>query len=453
MPSFSLCRIGQLCIIAIFSGVLGGCSSTIFDAPYEDLPAVVATEGETELADGGLAIEPGDLHEILHGPHQPPKVYADLWERIRDGLQVADLDRDPAVQRATRRYLADKLFERMAQRSSGFLYYVVQSVEQRNLPMELVLLPFVESGFSLQAASTAEAHGAWQFIESTAKNYEIRIDRFRDDRRNLVISTRAALDYLSALYAQFGSWPLAMAAYNCGEKRVQAEVDRARLRGIKNPLFRDIAVRLPEETRDYVPRILALRQLVRSPEVYRLKLPEMKNAPDFSVVEIQRDMDVALVARLAGLKLEQLQRLNPSLTAPVIVGSQHASLLLPHAAALALSSNMLTHPGPWLSWRMVRIKRSASPVEIARRNQLPLRVVLQANPLPDGHYYAVGSTLMLPGRTADSGDHINPEMARQAVLLTRASSECVVLQSCSSTDEESGKSIPMATENGLPRRY
>lgn len=440
------------CFAVFFSSVLAGCSSAIFDAPYEELSAVVASDSDDLQVDGGVSMEPGDLHEILHGPHQPAKVYADLWERLRDGLQIDELDRDPAVLRATRRYLADKLFERMAQRSTGLLYYVVQAVEQRGMPMELVLLPFVESGFSLQAASTAEAHGAWQFIESTAKNHEIRIDRFRDDRRNLVSSTRAALDYLGALHAQFGNWPLAMAAYNCGEKRIQAEVDRARQRGVKQPSFRDIAPRLPEETREYVPRILALRQIVRTPEIFRLQLPEMKNLPEFSVVEIQRDIDVALVARLAGLKLEQLQRLNPSLTAPVIVGSQRTALLLPHAAALALTSNMLNHRGPWLSWRMVRINRPASPAEIARRNRLPLRVVLQANPLPDGHYYEVGSTLMLPGRLADNQDRIDPEMARQAVLLTRASSECVVLQSCGGEEGE-GKSIPMATENGLPRRY
>ncbi len=444
-------RVRLVCFAIVLGALMAGCSSAIFDAPYEELPPQASASEAAAWPDGGLAMEPGDLHEELHGPHRPAKVYADLWERLRVGLRVDELDNDPAVQRSTRRYLADRLFERMAQRSSGLLYYVVQAVEQRGMPMELALLPFVESGFSLQAASTAEAHGAWQFIESTARNYEIRIDRFRDDRRNLVTSTRAALDYLGSLHSQFGNWPLAMAAYNCGEKRVQAEVDRALLRGIKQPGFRDIAPRLPEETRDYVPRILALRHLVRTPERFRLRLPEMKNAPEFSVVEIQRDMDVALIAQLSGMKLEQLQRLNPSLTAPVVVGSQRTALLLPHAAALDLASNMMSYRGPWLSWRMLRITRAASPAEIARRNRLPLRVVLQANPLPDGHYYAVGSTLMLPGRPADGEEQIDPEMARQAVLLTRAASECVVLQSCGT--EAEGRSVPVATENGLPRRF
>ncbi|OMG54874.1 hypothetical protein BJN45_06800 [Azonexus hydrophilus] len=372
--------------------------------------------------------------------------YADIWARIRAGLGVGEMDADPAVERIAKRFASSGLVERIAERSGGFLYYVVDSVEQRALPMELVLVPFVESGYSLQAASHAEAHGAWQFIESTAKNYAIGIDRFRDDRRNLVSSTRAALDYLEALHAMFENWPLALAAYNCGERRVQNELERAKRRGVKEPDFRDIASFLPQETRDYVPRILAIRKLIANPGGYKVVLPALENAPQYTVVEVHRDIDVALLAKLSGLRSESLLKLNPSLSAPVILGRHNIRLLLPHQAAVQLAENMPRHAGPWVTWRMLRITRAATPAEIAQRNKLPLNVVLQANPLPEGHYYEIGSTLLLP-----AGRHggIDSAQAQRAVLLTRASSECMVLQSCIGDD---ARVVPPSTINGLPRR-
>lgn len=423
-------------LAGLAAGVLSGCAS-VFDAPYEELEAEVLSTPAVPVE-----VDSDDMPALV----QPEKEYADIWARIRDGLTVSQMDRDPVVERVARRFATDRMVERVSQRAAGLLYYVVDAVGQRQLPMELVFVPFVESGYSLQAASHAEAHGAWQFIESTAKNYEIGIDRFRDDRRNLVASTRAALDYLQVLHGMFNDWPLAMAAYNCGEKRVQAEVDRARQRGVRNPRFNDIARQLPPETREYVPRILAIRKLVAQPEAYRVALPQIDNAPQYTVVTMHRDIDVALAARLAGMTLEGLRQLNPSLAAPIILGRHNTPLLLPPAAARRLAESIETHPGPWVTWRMLRITRAASPAEIARRNRISLATVLQANPLPEGHFYDVGSTLMLPGRGSDA---VDPQSAERAVLLTRAASTCALPQ-CQ--DDGSARTVPTATVNGLPRR-
>lgn len=399
--------------------LVAGCAS-VFDAPYEE----IADDAEISQDQPVLVEEvPGDLSNLLEVPQAEDKHYKDLWERIRYGFGVADLDRDAQVNRVARRFAADKFLEHTAQRASGLLYYVVQEVEQRHLPMELVLVPFVESGYTLEAKSEAEAHGAWQFIENTAKNYELGIDRFRDERRSLVASTRAALDYLSKLHGMFNSWPLAMAAYNCGEKRIQAEIDRAHARHIKNPGFNDLAPHLPPETRDYVPRILALKKIIADPAAYKVALPPIENAPRHSVVEIHRDADVSLIARLAGLSPAEFQALNPSLHAPIIIGKSHTQLLLPHAAALRLSLNLGIYNGPWVSWRMVRITRATTPGDVARRNNLPVRVVTQANPLPDGHYYAVGSTLLLPAKGREPAE-IDSQTANRAVLVTRSSESC-----------------------------
>lgn len=387
----------------------------MFDAPYEELPPEVVQQ-----APEAIEIEPGPLHEML--AHAPPSSvhHADLWGRIRQGFSVTDMDKDAQVMRVARKFATDKFLDHTSQRAANLLFYVVEEVEQRKLPMEVVLVPFVESGYTLEAASHAEAHGAWQFIEKTARTYELNIDRFRDDRRSLITSTRAALDYLSMLHGMFDSWPLAMAAYNCGEKRIQAEVDRARKRGIKKPTFNDLAAQLPEETRNYVPRIFALKKLIADPAAYKATLPPIENAARHTVVEIRRDIDVSLVARLAGLPMARFNALNPSLNAPIIVGRSATQLLLPHDAALQLAINMGSHTGPWVSWRTVRVTRPTTPGELARRNNVPVKLVAQANPLPEGHYYAVGSTLLLPLRNNEAAAEIDERTVQHAVLMTRA---------------------------------
>lgn len=403
--------------VALAAMLMAGCAS-VFDAPYEELAA--EDEAEPSTVEEVVELEPGDLHELVaHAKDRQTREYADLWARIRDGFAVTDLDKDAQVERVARRQANDRFLEKTAQRAAGHLYYVVEETSRRGLPMEVVLVPFVESGYTLVAESHAAAHGAWQFIEKTANTYELGIDRFRDERRSLVASTRAALDYLSMLHGMFNSWPLAMAAYNCGEKRIQAEVDRAKARGIKNPGFNDLAPRLPQETRDYVPRILALKKVIADPRTYKASLPPLENAPRYSVIEMHRDIDVSLAASLAGMTLNEFLALNPSLRSPIIIGASHVQLLLPHAAALRLSLNMGSHPGPWISWRMVRITRPATPGELARRNNVPARLIMQANPLPEGHYYAVGSTLLLPLKDKSAAEEIDPRLAQGAMLMTK----------------------------------
>ena len=393
-----------------------GCAS-VFDAPYveislEEEPAQAPVSEVVEL-------EPGNLHELIAHPEPDAKTYADVWVRMREGFKVGDLDKDPRVLQVARRFAADHYLEKTSQRASEYLFYVVEEISRRRLPMELALVPFVESGYNLGAKSQAEAHGAWQFIEKTGRTYELNIDRFRDDRRSLVASTRAALDYLSFLNGLFNNWPLAMAAYNCGEKRIQAEIDRARARGIKNPGFNDLAAVLPVETREYVPRILALKKIIERPADYKVSLIAIPNEPRYSVVELHRDIDLSLVIQLSGLSATEFNALNPALQAPLILSSSNTQLLLPHHAALRLSLGIGAHTGPWVSWRLVRITRPAGPGEIARRNNVPVRKILAANPLPEGHVYAPGSTLILPLRPGEEASETTGKTG-PAVLTTRS---------------------------------
>lgn len=408
--------------------LLAGCAS-VFEDPYyvelEPVPEVVSVAAmDFEPLEEESVQTPG-LSEPVEAAVQP--VYPDIWSRVRAGFAVDGWQPDRAELALRKRYATDGLVVRIAERSSGFLYYVVDAVERRKLPMELVLVPFVESGYSLNAVSSAEAHGAWQFIKRTARTYELGIDHFRDERRNLVASTRAALDYLSKLHGMFGDWSLAMAAYNCGEGRVEAELLKARRKGISQPGWKHIAASLPLETREYVPRIMAMKALIADPGLHGIRLPEIANEPMYTVVGVHRDIDVDLLARLAGMSVDQLLRLNASLRAPVIVGRHDTRLLLPHAAAGRLAEAMTTHAGPWVSWRTVRLTRAATAAEIAGRNRIPVARFLRWNPLPEGQVYEVGTTIFLPGKGREALD-VSELPAKR--LLTQARLACSAGDGC-----------------------
>lgn len=355
-------------------------SATALAAPSE----APASAGEAHVSEQVLAREPIQL--VF-----PP---GDLWERIRLGFTIHEMDNDPAVRRAAKRYVEQRFLEHTVPRAAPFLHHVVDEVQKRSLPMELALLPFVESGYALEARSTAEARGAWQFIADTARTYDLDIDRLQDERRSLVASTRAALDYLQSLHGQFGNWPLAFAAYNWGEKRVQAEVDRLRAKGRKNPGFNDL--RLPPETRQYVPRILALKKLVADPANYRLALPVTADVARYVSVSIPRDIDVAVAARLSGTPLAEFRALNPHHLGPMIVGGSGSEVLLPLDAARRLSDGMATYDGTLASWRRETLLRAATPHSVARRYAVPLLKVLAVNRLGPGQIYPAGTTLLLP---------------------------------------------------------
>src|SRR5690606_34596460 len=206
--------------------------------------------------------------------------------------------------------------QRMTERASRYLYHIVDEVERRQMPLELALLPFIESAFNPQAMSSARASGMWQFMPATGKDFELKQNLFRDERRDILASTRAALDYLSRLHRQFGDWHLALAAYNWGEGNVQRAIRRNERKGLPTDYA---SLSMPAETRHYVPKLYAVRNIVRQPEAFNLVLTPIENHPYFVTVPIQRDIDVAMAAKLAGLPLDEFKALNPSQNKPVIL--------------------------------------------------------------------------------------------------------------------------------------
>ena len=249
-------------------------------------------------------------------------VHTDLWQRVRNSFGIADLD-DAFVRNRERFYASRPDYvQRMAERGGRYLFHIVEEVEKRNLPSELALLPFIESAFNPEAMSSTRASGMWQFMPATGRDFELTQNVFRDDRRDVLASTRAALDYLTRLHDMFGDWHLALAAYNWGEGNVQRAIKRNQKAGRPTDYS---SLKMPAETRDYVPKLQAVKNIVANPGAFALTLPELQNHPYFLSVPIARDIDVAIAARLAELAAGRIQGAQPADEQAGDPGRRHAA--------------------------------------------------------------------------------------------------------------------------------
>lgn len=337
---------------------------------------------------------------------------ADLWERVRAGFAIDDLD--AAAVGRWERFYAERpgMVARMFGRGSPYLFHIVEEVERRGLPMELALLPFIESAFDPQAVSSARAAGMWQFMPSTGRAFELRQNAFRDDRRDVIASTRAALDYLQQLHARFGHWHLALAAYNWG----QGSVQRAQQRNARERRPTDYAsLRMPDETRQYVPKLLAVRNLVRDAQARGIALPALQNHPWFLSVAIERDIDLALAAQLAGLDEAEFRRYNPQLEPPLILAAGTPQLLLPYDAANLFVRALGQHAGPLASWTAWVAPRTLTVADAARLTGMREDTLRSVNRIPPRMKVLGGSTLLVP-RTPDVGEDVAAEIADNGMV-------------------------------------
>jgi membrane-bound lytic murein transglycosylase D len=296
--------------------------------------------------------------------------------------------------------------QRMVGRGGRYLYHIVEEVERRQMPAELALLPFIESAFNPQAQSHARASGMWQFMPATGKDFDLRQNLFRDDRRDVLASTRAALDYLQRLHGMFDDWHLALAAYNWGQGNVTRAIASNRRAGKATDYG---SLKMPEETRDYVPKLQAIKNIVLAPERLGLSLPSLDNHPYFLSVPIERDMDVALAARLAGMPLEDFQALNPQMNKPVILAAGVQQVLLPYDNANRFLQELPLVQGPLASWTAWVAPRTLKPGEAAKLVGMPESQLREVNRIPERMLLKAGSTLLVPrlaNTTADVAEHL-----------------------------------------------
>jgi membrane-bound lytic murein transglycosylase D len=338
---------------------------------------------------------------------------SDLWARVRSGFAMADIDGD--LVRKWEQFYAGQpdYMQRMVARGSLYLFHVMEEIDRREMPAELALLPFIESAFNPQAQSRVKASGMWQFMPATGKDFELRQNLFRDDRRDVLASTRAALDYLQRLHSMFGDWQLALAAYNWG----QGNVLKAQERNRRAKRGTDYAsLRMPDETRNYVPKLQAVKNLIARPEAFALDLPPLENHPTFLSVAIDRDIDVALVARLAGVTLEEFQQLNPQLNQPVILAAGTPQVLLPYDNAnqfvrsLPLVQTPLASYTAWVAPRTLKVAEAA---KLAGTNEAILR---ELNSIPARMMVRTGATLLVP-RSAEHGNDVAEHIADHGTML------------------------------------
>ncbi len=291
---------------------------------------------------------------------------ADLWERIRRGFVMHELNM-PAVQTQEQFYAQKQDYiKRFVARGSRYLYHIVEELERRNLPTEIALLPIIESAFNPQAASTAKASGMWQFIPSTGTHFGLKQDWHADHRRDVMLSTKAALDYLEKLHGMFNSWELAFAAYNCGEGCVGRAIKANQARGLATDFA---SLNLPNETRAYVPKLIAVKNIVLSPASYGVELTTVDNKPYFSKVPAPAKIDVKLAAKLAEMPVDEFSALNPAFNRPV-AASGTGYFLVPTENAELFSTNLKLYQslnGPMVSWQTVTARKGESLDVVARR--------------------------------------------------------------------------------------
>jgi membrane-bound lytic murein transglycosylase D len=397
-----------------FALIASGCAS-LAPPPQTDAPPIVVTSPVPLPDIPAPPVVEAPSEPYVPGPVQPrgrldpaqDAERSDLWQRVREGFALPDVEGE-LVQKWEQWYARDPAYvQRMAERGGRYLFHIVEEVQRRGMPSELALLPFIESAYNPQAMSRAAASGMWQFMPGTGKDFELRQNVFRDDRRDVLASTRAALDYLQRLNTMFGGdWQLALAAYNWGPGNLQKALERNRRAGLPADYA---SLRLPVETREYVPKLQAVKNIVRHPEAYGLALPPLENHPFFLGVDIQRDIDVDLAARLAGLTLEEFQQLNPQLNKPVILAAGTPRVLLPYDNANQYLRALADYRGALASWTAWVAPRTLKPAEAARLAGMSEAQLRAVNLIPPRMLVRAGSTLLVarkPHTEADVAGHI-----------------------------------------------
>ena len=335
----------------------------------------------------------------------------DLFVRLRGGFKLEDVDQ-PAVDRELNWYANHPDYlERTWGRAEHYLHYIVQQLNARSMPLELALLPVVESAFEPYAYSRARASGLWQFIPNTGSNYGLKQNWWYDGRRDVVASTRAALDYLQSLHDSLdGDWLLAIAAYNCGEGNVQRAVNHNLRLGKPVDFWH---LKLPTETRAYVPKLLAMRRIVANPAAYGLEFSQIDDEPYFAQVSTGGQIDLQVVAEIAGITKDDLYELNPAFHRWATDPTGPYSLLVPAYVADGLEQTLLTlTPEQRMRVAHYEVQRGDTIAAIAKQNSTTPELLRHLNGLDANEKPVVGSTLMVPSATIDL-----PEKALRAAAL------------------------------------
>jgi membrane-bound lytic murein transglycosylase D len=329
-----------------------------------------------------------------------------LWQRIRNGFGMPDLHGPLVADRQAWYLNRPETLNRIIERSGKYLHHIVEELERRGMPTELALLPMVESAFNPLAASRARALGMWQFIPSTGKNFKLDQNWWRDERRDILASTSAALDYLQKIYELHGDWHLALASYNWGEGAVGRAIAKNRAKGLPTH-YENLS--MPTETRYYVPKLQALKNIIAQPELFGFRLDPLPNRPYFGAVGMPGDIDVTLAAKLAEVPLDEFIALNPAFHRPTMHGDRDSQILLPTDKVGIFRSNLARHEAqdkPLTHWRTYRLGKDDRLDTVARRFGLSLAGLKQLNGITPRMKVGPGHNLLVPGPGAQASTQL-----------------------------------------------
>ena len=421
--SVALTRLAQISALAL-AATLVGCQST---RQLDESDSVRAHNYQARIKH-----KPAPL--LIKPAEQVPQ---DVWERMRQGFTLQDsIDVNPRIEQQRLWFASNPSFlEGAGDRGSLYIHYIVERLEERDMPLELALLPAIESAYNPMAYSRAHAVGLWQFIPSTGRYFNLRQTRFYDGRRDITASTNAALDYLTRLHDMFnGDWLLALAAYNAGEGTVSRAIERNEKLGLPTDYWN---LPLPSETQAYVPKLLALSQVVITPQAYGVNLNPIANQPYFEVVEINQRMDLSKVAAVANIDEDELFQLNPAFKQRTTIdGPQH--LLVPTSKAQLLTASLSTmKPEELISKRPLkpvfdgadspviagarrsyRVKRGDNLTAIAKANKVDVKDLQRWNNLSGKHLKA-GQTLVMQDTRRSSGRTTTATLAANSKKQTK----------------------------------
>lgn len=370
-------------------------------AVFPPSPPTSATPASAPEVAGGTQASDAPVES---NPFTPPQ--ASLWGRIREGYALPVIDTQLVARHEAWFLNHPDYFQRMLERSRLYLYFIVEEVDKRKMPMEVALLPMIESAYNPTAYSRARAVGIWQFMPQTGKKYGLQQNWWYDGRRDVMAATRAALDYLEKLHDEFGDWQLALAAYNWGENGVARAI--AKNRAQHKPT--DYAhLKMPKETRNYLPKLQAIRNIITKPALLSFPLEEIPNQPYFTTVSMPEHIDMEVAARLAEMSVDELRSLNPGHTRPVMMSTSSSShsLLLPVDKANLFSANLKEFNRPLVSWQTYTLKNKETLDTVAKKFGLTLARLCEINGIKKHVAVRPGRSLLVPMNEDDSASNLD----------------------------------------------
>ena len=362
------------------------------------------------LTASGLSVCPGFLYAQNTSSHQvglaimrlnssildqAPKQYfqsGSLWAALRQDFRMSEVNPE-LVRRHESKFIESRgYFDRIIARSKPYMYHIANEVKKRNMPAEAALLPFIESAFVTKAKSHVGASGLWQFMPATGRHYGLEKTPVYDGRHDVYAATDAALNYLQYLYGLFGDWPLAFSAYNWGEGNVGRAINRARAQGLE-PTYENL--RMPNETRNYVPKLLAVRNIIANPQSFGISISDIDNKPYFQAIELDHPIDNEAITRLAGITQSELLALNPAFNVPAFIPKSKRKLLLPVGSVQTFQSNYLnSSPDSLFSWETYTPASKTALSDIASATGMSIADIKRLNNL-NGNLVNAGRSILV----------------------------------------------------------